>query len=135
RHGLQHEVLDAAEINYRSPSLTLRGDMLGIWEQKAGYLIPEMCIEAHIRLAELRGAETRFAEPARSWSANGSGVTVVTDAGRFAADMLVIAAGCWNPGLLEDLGIPFWVERVPVVWFAPTREPEKFAEAICPATL
>jgi sarcosine oxidase len=135
RHGLQHEVLDAAEINYRFPALTLREDMLGIWEEKAGWLHPEMCIEAHIRSAERRGAEARFSEPVKSWSASASGVTAVTDAGRYSADTLVITAGCWNPQLLQDLGIPLWVERVPVVWFEPTKEPEKFDGAICPATL
>ena len=37
-------------------------DEIGLYEDEGGYLIPEKCIEAHIRVAQRYGAELRFEE-------------------------------------------------------------------------
>ncbi len=119
-HGLAHEVLDAATMRERFPALRVDGGMVGLHEAKAGYLVPERCIEAHLALAERRGAALRFGEVVERWAADGSGVRVETTGGRYRAERLVIAAGAWLPRLLPDLGVPFEVERVTLFWFEPS---------------
>jgi hypothetical protein len=41
---------------------------LGIFESDAGYLVPELCVESHLRLATDNGADLRFNETVTSWS-------------------------------------------------------------------
>lgn len=116
RHGLPHEVLDASEIRRRYPMLAPDGGLLGLYEPDAGVLAPEAAVSAHLRLAERAGAELRYGEAVRAWRAGGSGVEVVTEAGTYAADVLVLAPGAWAPELLADLGVPLAVERQVQVW-------------------
>jgi sarcosine oxidase len=91
-HSLPHELLDAAEIERRYPPLKLRPGWVGLFEAQAGVLLPERCIEAHLALAERRGAALRFSETATHWEANGSGIRVATRSGVFAARLAGHAA-------------------------------------------
>ncbi len=83
----------------------------------AGYLNVEDCVLAHLSEAQKTGAELRSGVAVRSWHANGNSVTVETDAGKFEAAKLVIAAGPWSGPLLSDLGIPLEVHRKCVFWY------------------
>ena len=119
-HGLPHEVLDAQQIRSRFPAMDPPDHALGLFESNAGFVRPEETILANLDLAVRHGAELRYDEPARSWRVTaGGGVEVVTDAGTYGADRLVVAAGAWAPGLLADLGLGLRVERQVVCWFTP----------------
>src|SRR4051795_12191539 len=65
---LPHEVLDAAELRRRFPTLTPAGDEVGLYEDAAGFVKPEATVAAHLSLAGRRGAELRFDEPGLAWS-------------------------------------------------------------------
>lgn len=118
--GLAHEVLDAAEIRRRFPTFTPADDDVAFYEREAGVVRPELTVTAHLRMAERRGAELRFNEPATRWEAlPGGGVRVITAGGTATADRLVIAPGAWAPRLLPDLAVPLRVERRVTFWFAP----------------
>lgn len=43
---------------------------LGIFESDAGYLVPELCVESHLRIATDNGADLRFNETVTSWSSS-----------------------------------------------------------------
>ncbi len=119
-HGLEHEVLDATQVRARFPTMAPAPDALAVYEANAGYVRPEETTIANAEVAARKGAVLRFDERVRSWSATpGGGVTVVTDAGTYGADRLVLTPGAWAPVLLEGLGLPLSVERMVFHWFRP----------------
>ena len=125
-HGLEHELLDAAEIRRRFPPLRPDEGTVGLFERRAGFVRPEASIEAHLRRAAALGAELHFEEPALSWQADERGVLVTTARGSYAAGRLVIAPGAWAPGLLADAGVPLQVLRQVLYWLAPEGGVEPF---------
>ncbi|BDZ41599.1 N-methyltryptophan oxidase [Paraoerskovia sediminicola] len=119
-HGLEHEVLDAAEIRSRFPTMDPPDDALGLYEAAAGFVRPEETTIANAEVAVRHGATLRTGERVRSWRATpGGGVEVTTDAATYGADRLVVTPGAWVPDILADLGLPIVVERQVFYWFAP----------------
>jgi len=124
-HRLEYELLDAAELRRRYPAFTPADDEMALWEPNAGFLRPERCMEAHVRLARESGAETRYTEPVRSWQATDSGVQLTTDAGTYAADQVVFTCGARIAQLLGADIAPVRAERVPLFWMEAS-SPELF---------
>ena len=120
QHGLAHEVMDATEAMRRFPALRLEDGWTALFEQQAGWLAPERCVEAHLRLAERAGATLRFGAPAML-RADGDGLAVESGGARDHADRVVMTAGAWLPDLLPFLSPVLRVERVPLFWFEPVR--------------
>jgi sarcosine oxidase len=121
RWELPHEMLTAAQTRSRFPTLTPGDEEVALYEERAGFVRPELTVTAHLELAGKYGAELRFNEPVLSWSesADGSGVRVVTAEGEYTAGELVICPGAWAPELLAGLGVPFTVERQIQYWWEP----------------
>lgn len=120
RWGLEHEMLDAAALRRRFPTLRPRPDEVALYEAKAGFVRPEATVSAQLTLAARAGAELHFDEPMTSWApAPGGGVRVETGSGSYTAGQLVITPGPWAPRLLADLGVPFTIERQVQYWFQP----------------
>jgi len=116
-HGLPIENVSAGDVVRRFPGFRLPEKCEAVFESRAGYLLVERAVEAHARLAVERGAELHSDESILSWRADGSGVVVETDRGRYSADRLVVAAGAWSGPLLGSLGISLEVRRKPLYWF------------------
>ena len=127
-HGLEHEVLDNAELRRRYPVFDVDPDWVGVLDAQAGWLAPERSVETHLRQAERHGATLRFAEPVERWELDGDGVRVTTSAGSYRARRLVIAAGSWLPRLLPQLAPHLWVERNVLFWFEPRGQLDAFAK-------
>jgi sarcosine oxidase len=127
-HNLAHEIFNAVEMRRRFPQFVLAEDEMALYETRAGYLRPEECIRRHLEQAAKRGAELHFEEPVTAWSAanSGEGVTVTTSRGTYQAQRLIISAGAWAPQLLAAMGIPLWVNRKVMFWFAPTHGIQEF---------
>jgi sarcosine oxidase len=118
-HGLPHEVLDAAEIRSRFPTMRPSDHAVGVYEPNAGYVRPEETVLAGVDLARRYGADLHFHEPVTGWRVTpGGGVEVNTSTGRFGADRLVLTPGAWTPRLLPGRA-PILVERQVFYWFAP----------------
>ena len=119
-HHLPHQMLDAATIRQRYPALTPSDDIVAVYEDNAGFVVPEAAVRTHLRLAQTHGAELHFQEAVTHWQANpNGGVTVTTAHGVYTADHLVITPGAWAPELLADMGLPLRVERRVLLWFEP----------------
>ena len=125
-HGLEHEVLSGAEIRRRFPAFQPTDAEIGILEEDAGYLVPELCVEAHYEVAEDNGAVLKFDEPMESWALlpNGSGVSVKTAKGAtYTARKIVLSVGAWAPAIYGDSvakhGIPLHASRRALFWLAP----------------
>jgi sarcosine oxidase len=134
-HGLQHGVLDAAEVRARYPALQPEDGMVALWEPRAGILDPEACVAAHLQAAAANGASLRHDEPVLRWSADGDGVTVVTAGAEHRARRVILAAGAWIRSLLPDLHLPLTVERQVQFWFSVRERPDAFAPERCPVHL
>lgn len=117
RHNLPIERLTPGEVHARWPGLSVPDDFAAVFEPRAGYLLVEACVRAHLSAAEGAGAELRTGIAVQSWQPDGSGVAVQTDAGRFSADRLVIAAGAWAGDLVSQLGVRLTVRRKPLFWY------------------
>jgi sarcosine oxidase len=122
-HELPHEILTPAKVRERFPAFHLAKGLVAVFDPRAGFLDPEACNRAHVKLARDAGADARFSEPALDWIADGGGVRVTTSYGAYTADLLVIAAGAWDGALLPDVVLPLTIERQAVFWLEPTRDP------------
>jgi sarcosine oxidase len=127
-HNLPHEVLSAEEIRRRFPAFQppLDGDTIGVLEKDAGYLVPELCVQAHCAVALENGAELRYEEALVSWELleDRSGVRVVTTKAEYLADKIVLAVGAWAPEVygkkLESRGgMRLHASRRVLYWFNP----------------
>ena len=117
--GVRHEVLDANEIQSRYPQLQLSGDETGYFEPGAGYLLPEVCVQAQLQLARTHGAKISLGERVQSIMLEGERAIIETDRARYAPDVTIVCAGPWLPGLLaEKIPRPLVVRRQTLHWFA-----------------
>ncbi len=133
--GLQHESLSAAEIRRRWPIFRIGNDTIGLLEQNAGYLEPELCVGAQLRRAERLGATLHCDEAVVDFESAGWSITVRTARGMYSAGHLVVAAGAWAPQVLADLSLPLRVTRQVVFWFEPTTALDAFRPERLPVYL
>jgi monomeric sarcosine oxidase len=134
RHHLEIENLSASEASARFPGFVVPKSYEAIFERRAGYLLVEQCVAAHVAQAMRLGAELHTDETIRSWRADGSSVTVETDRSRYTAACMIVAAGPWAGQLLGEMRIPFEVRRKPLFWFR-TRGDAYRADRGCPGFL
>jgi sarcosine oxidase len=126
KYDLAHEVLDTGALRERYPLFRIDDGWAGLFDVQAGWLAPERCIEAHLRMAERHGAALRFEAPAH-WEKDGDGVRVRTESGTYRAERLVLTAGAWMPELLPDLAPSLWIERNVLFWFEPRERIAEYA--------
>ena len=116
-HGLPFELLSSTEVNQRFPVFKLGADEVGLFEPRAGVLLPEQAVAAALQLAQTAGAEFHFDEPVSSWNA-GERVTLRTRAGHRSVGHVVLTAGAWLGGELPRLALPLQVARQTLFWFS-----------------
>ena len=92
-HRLHVEQISPTEIEQRWPVLRVPDGLVGALESRAGYLLVEQCVEAHLDVAREAGAELLNNVEVESWQP-GPPVVVRTSVGEFAADRLVVARRC-----------------------------------------
>lgn len=132
RFGIGHEVLDASEVSRRYPQFITRGDELAYFEPDSGVLLPELCVETQLRLAESLGAIIRCNEKVVSIEDQGGSVVVNTTLGTYSAAKVIVTAGPWVPalsgGTVEN---NLRVMRQVLYWFE-TANPSMYAPERCP---
>ena len=117
--GIAHDVLSPADVRARYPAFQLSPDEIAVLDRRAGYLDPDRCNAAHLRVAAAAGATLRFDEPVLSWVASDDGVRVETSGGSYAADHLVLSVGARMPQLAISARLPLAVERQLLFWLEP----------------
>jgi sarcosine oxidase len=134
-YDLKHRILTADEVNREfNNTFALKEGEIGVWENEAGFLVPEACVEAYLRSAERTGnAQLIFGESLVSFDENGTGVSVTTNKGRtFTARKVVLCVGAWAPHVLgrELMEImPLTVIRKVLYWFEPEEQDMRDAES------
>lgn len=117
-YGIEHENLAADEIAQRFPQFDLVGGERGYYEPAAGFVRPERCIAAQLKLAAQHGAALRLDEPVTAYTSDSNGVNVTTESGGARAARLILAAGPWMGDLLPEHRGWFRVYRQVHFWFA-----------------
>jgi sarcosine oxidase len=126
RYGIQHEVLSAEEVGARYPQFILEGDERAYFEPGAGFVYPERCIAAQLRLAAQAGAAIRTGEIVTAITPSGTGVRVETDRGVYEAGRAILAAGAWSPGLAGTPLGHMAIHRQVLNWFE-AEDPAQYA--------
>jgi sarcosine oxidase len=118
KFNIRHEILEPQDIKQRFPQFAVTNER-GYFEYDAGYLRPESCIEAQLRLAEKYGATIQMNEKVISVTPKGnSGVTVKTDRAIYQTEKLVVSAGPWLTQFLSPEYAQFFkVYRQVMYWF------------------
>ncbi|HJO09118.1 MAG TPA: N-methyl-L-tryptophan oxidase [Verrucomicrobiota bacterium] len=124
-HKLPCSMLTHSELALQFPQFNLPEGMIGALEPEGGYLLSELAIETYTQAAEQLGAKLLTNEPVIDWASNGSSITVRTANGRHTAGKLILCAGAWTSGLLQQPNISLTVTRQVLGWVQPKR-PELF---------
>ena len=117
QHGIDHDVLSAAEVRKRWPIFDITDDMIGLYEPLAGVIVPERALAMHATIAREGGADLRTGVQILSWKDNGTEVEILTDAGLVYCDRLVLCTGAWANSLLSCEQIDIRPSRQVLVWF------------------
>lgn len=134
QHGLSVEQLSDTEVPRRFPGFRAPEHYVGLLEKKAGYLLVERCVLAHLHEATKLGAEQVVGESAISWRRSGNGIELITDRALYRAERLIVTPGAWAPELLASLNVPFQVRRKHVFWLGPP-SPHHQVDHGCPTFL
>jgi sarcosine oxidase len=129
KHGIAHELLNANEIRRRFPPFAVRDDEFGYYEHEAGFLRPEVCIQAQLELAEKYRALLRKEEHVLEVipKASGDSVQVRTDKGAYEAEKAILTVGSWIKDFLpKHLAQQFTVYRQVLYWFDAKKGIEQF---------
>ena len=127
RFGIEHEILDAPGIRKRFPQFAVRDNEVGYFEPGAGYLRPERCIAAHLKLAASSGAELHMDERVQAIDDRAGHVRITTDRGTYDAKSAILSMGAWLPGFIEPaLARRLTVTRQVLYWFAPHGDAGEF---------
>lgn len=98
--GIRHEIIEAAEARRRYPWLNAADDDHVYVEPEGGYLRPENCVAAQLRLAVVAGATLALDTIVRQIVPHGDHVELRTDHDTIRAGRLVVSAGAWAGKLL-----------------------------------
>jgi sarcosine oxidase len=114
KFGIRHTLLNADDIRQNFPQFNLMGDETGYFENEAGFLRPENCVQAQLELAQKYGAEIHFDERVLSCAEN----EVVTEKGKYSGGTSIISAGPWvNEFVGEEFRKLFKIHRQVLYWF------------------
>lgn len=127
KFGIEHRVLNASEIASEFPQFHLNGNEKGYFENEAGFLRPENCVDTQLELAEKLGAKIHKNERVLELEKNGTTVDVVTDKGRYSTAKVIVSAGPWVNEFIPSVpaGL-FKVYRQVLYWFDVSQAHDKY---------
>jgi sarcosine oxidase len=115
--GQPHEIYDEAELRNRHPEFAVDPGDIAIWDHNGGWIRPELTVATTARLAERNGAVVHRSTKVRDILESSGGVLVVTDAGEYEFDRVVVAAGGWTNQLMPQFAPLIMVRRLISAWF------------------
>ena len=125
-----HEIWDESELRRRHPQYRMDPGDIAIWDERGGYVRPELTVATAAGLAESHGAELRRDTKVLDIAQTGSQVTITTAAGQETFDRAIVAAGAWTRVLLPRMRDELVTRRLISAWFF-GREPD-YLDAIPP---
>lgn len=124
-HGVDYELMSAAEIRARWPFLALPDDQTALFQPDAGIIAADRALKTFVDAARSRGAEVREGSRVVGLRTRQDGVEVQADDTTVDCDVLVVTAGGWAPKLLATDGIdlPVRPTRETVAYFRMEESP------------
>jgi len=118
--GIGYERLDAAELMRRWPQFRVPDDHEALYQPDGGILDIRKAGAVHVALARSRGATVLGGAGVTAIESRGDGVRLVSAAGEFDVEQVVICAGAWTRGLLHGLGVdwPIRLTQEQVTYYA-----------------
>ncbi len=134
-HGIPYSLFTRDEIRNRFPAITPLDHDVAVFEERAGYLFPEVCIRAQLKMAAQNGAQQlHFNEKVIDWTADADHIRVTTSRGVYESERLVITAGPWANEVLRRV-VPLKVTRQVMTWIQPHGGIEPFLPSHFPVFL
>jgi len=124
-HGLDHEVLDAAETMRRFPALVMPAGFAAIWQPEGGYLRPEAGNAVHLKLAKAAGAAMLAGSKVLGIEPRQGHVRLMLKDAAIEAGAAIVANGAWMSDLVRGLRPTLTVTRQVLCWYEPL-QPELF---------
>lgn len=132
KHGIPIDRLGAAELRQRFPMFSMQDGATAVFEPGGGFVRPERCVRAWLRLAEGHGAVIREGECVERIEERGHQVDVETDAEIYAADSVIVTGGAWTARLVPELASLLRPTRQPLAWIKPSGDPADGDARRCP---
>lgn len=119
-HGLPIVEFDSKQLGERFPLFHVPCEHVGLFEEVAGFLHVERCVEAMTMAATSIGAELVHGVSVLGWNRAGD-FQVTTDQATFRGKRLIFCPGAWAEELLgeqlKNRGVPLKVIRKHQHWF------------------
>ncbi len=134
--GIGYERFDAAELMRRWPQFRVPGDHEALYQPDGGILDIRKAGAVHVALARAHGATVLGGAAVTAIEPRRDRVRLVTGAGEFEVEQVVVCAGAWTRGLLQGLGVdwPIRLTQEQVTYYA-TPNVADFAPARFPIWL
>ncbi len=116
-YSIEHRDLPNDELRRLHPMFEADEQTEAYYEPDGGYVQPEAAVSVQLELARRDGASLKLDERVASWDASSSGVAVITTAGSYSADRLVLCTGAWITELFPDGRDVLAVYRQLLFWF------------------
>lgn len=120
-NNISHEILEYGELCSRFPNIKFESDSRGYFEHDAGYLKPELCIEANLEQARKNNAVVNINEEIISidFKTKQDRVIVTTDKDSYISKKIVLTVGPWVNRFLKNYNeIKLSkIYRQPIFWF------------------
>ena len=118
--GIGYERFDAAELMRRWPQFRVPDDHEALYQPDGGILDIRKAGAVHVALARARGATVLGGAGVTAIEPGRDGVRLITAAGEFEAEKVVLCAGAWTRGLLQGLGVdwPIRLTQEQVTYYA-----------------
>jgi len=117
KYKINHEELGASQMRTGYPQFNLAGNEDGYFEAEAGYLIPEKCVEAQLKLARVYGAAIHTDEKVLSCDSRNGLAVIRTGQGTYTAEKAIISAGPWVRDFIAGYENAFKIYRQTLYWF------------------
>jgi sarcosine oxidase len=102
QYEIEHSELNANELKGQFPQFNIQGDEKGYFEDGAGFLYAEECIEAQLELSVKHGATINTHEKFLSYHQLSDGILVKTEKAEYLTEKLVLTVGPWVNEVLPD---------------------------------
>lgn len=130
--GRPVERLGGAEVRDRFPAFAVGDDVEALYQPDAAIVPATRAVATMLRTAAASGAVLLDRAMVTDILPSAHGVEVVTSAGRYAADALVVAAGAWMAELLPGLALLLHVEQQQVLYLRVGADARTFAPGRMP---
>jgi len=130
--GVEHEILDHAQLSRRYPQHALLDDDIAVFDPRGGVIRTDEAVLGATGLATANGATVVSGCSVQEIIHHADAVEVVSDNGTQFFEQVVVTSGAWSTPLLPDyLAEALMPRRVPLTWFV-ARNPAEFSPEAFP---